>query len=57
MSHPILINRPIVVTPRGVRLCRPSETVLDLLPPQLGEFRKEDGELVIDAAGRRAATA
>ena len=57
ISHPILINRPIVVTPRGVRLCRPSETVLDLLPPQLGEFRKEDGELVIDAAGRRAATA
>ena len=57
MSHPILINRPIVVTPRGVRLCRPSETVLDLLPPQLGEFRKEDGELVIDAADRRAATA
>ena len=57
LSHPILINRPIVVTPRGVRLCRPSETVLDLLPPQLGEFRKEDGELVTDAAGRRAATA
>ena len=57
ISHPILINRPIVVAPRGVRLCRPSETVLDLLPPQLGEFRKEDGELVIDAAGRRAATA
>jgi len=57
ISHPILINRPIVVTPRGVRLCRPSEAVLDLLPPQLGEFRKEDGELVIDAAGRRAATA
>jgi len=57
ISHPILINRPIVVTPRGVRLCRPSETVLDLLPPQLGEFRKEDGELVIDATGRRAATA
>jgi len=57
LSHPILINRPIVVTPCGVRLCRPSETVLDLLPPQLGEFRKEDGELVTDAAGRRAATA
>lgn len=57
MAHPVLINRPIVITPKGVRLCRPSEAVLDLLPPQLGEFRKEDGELVIDAAGRRAATA
>jgi arsenate reductase len=54
LEHPILINRPIVVTPRGVRLCRPSETVLDILPnPQRGEFRKEDGELVVDAAGRR----
>jgi arsenate reductase (glutaredoxin) len=57
IAHPILINRPLVVSPKGVRLCRPSELVLDLLPPQLGEFRKEDGELVIDAAGRRAATA
>lgn len=57
MAHPILINRPIVVAPKGVRLCRPSELVVDLLPPQQGEFRKEDGELVIDAAGRRAATA
>jgi len=57
MAHPILINRPIVVTPKGVRLCRPSEAVLDLLPPQLGEFRKEDGELVVDASGGRAATA
>ena len=57
MAHPILINRPIVVTPKGVRLCRPSELVVDLLPTQRGEFRKEDGELVIDAAGRRAATA
>lgn len=57
MAHPILINRPIVVTPKGVRLCRPSELVVDLLPPQRGEFRKEDGELVIDATGRRAATA
>ena len=57
LAHPILINRPIVVTPKGVRLCRPSELVVDLLPPQQGEFRKEDGELVIDAAGRRAATA
>ncbi|MFC4171170.1 arsenate reductase (glutaredoxin) [Microvirga sp. GCM10011540] len=57
MAHPILINRPIVVTPAGVKLCRPSEAVLDILPaPQLGEFRKEDGELVVDAAGRRAAT-
>lgn len=54
MAHPILINRPIVVTPQGVKLCRPSETVLDILPdPQRGEFRKEDGELVVDAAGRR----
>jgi arsenate reductase-like glutaredoxin family protein len=42
---------------KGVRLCRPSEEVLDLLPPQRGEFRKEDGELVVDASGRRAATA
>lgn len=47
IEHPILINRPIVVTPRGVRLCRPSETVLDLLPPQRREFVKEDGEVVI----------
>jgi len=57
IAHPILINRPIVVTPKGVRLCRPSELVVDLLPLRRGEFRKEDGELVIDAAGRRAATA
>jgi arsenate reductase len=57
IAHPILINRPIVVTQKGVSLCRPSETVIDLLPPQLGEFRKEDGELVVDARGRRAATA
>lgn len=57
MAHPILINRPIVVTPKGVRLCRPSEEVIDLLPPQLGEFRKEDGGIVVDASGRRAATA
>ncbi|MFC4172686.1 arsenate reductase (glutaredoxin) [Microvirga sp. GCM10011540] len=55
MAHPVLINRPIVVTPKGVRLCRPSEAVLDLLPQQLGEFRKEDGEIVVDASGRRAA--
>jgi arsenate reductase (glutaredoxin) len=57
MAHPILIERPIVVSPRGVRLCRPSEAVLDLLPAQQGEFRKEDGALVVDAAGRPAATA
>jgi arsenate reductase (glutaredoxin) len=48
MTHPILINRPIVVTEKGVRLCRPSEAVLDLLPPQRGEFVKEDGERVPD---------
>ena len=54
VAHPILINRPIVVTPQGVKLCRPSEAVLDLLPPPPGgEFRKEDGELVIDGRGRR----
>jgi arsenate reductase (glutaredoxin) len=57
MAHPILVNRPIVVSPMGVRLCRPSEVVLDILPPQQGEFRKEDGELVVDAFGRRAGTA
>jgi arsenate reductase len=56
MAHPILINRPIVVTPKGVRLCRPSETVLDLLPPQQGEFIKEDGERVVDQHGRQVAT-
>lgn len=53
MAHPILINRPLVVSPLGVRLCRPSEQVLDLLPPQQGAFAKEDGEQVVDAAGRR----
>ena len=52
-AHPILINRPIVVAPKGVRLCRPSEAVLDLLPPQRGAFTKEDGEPVTDAAGNR----
>ncbi|MFN7101057.1 MAG: arsenate reductase (glutaredoxin) [Pseudorhizobium sp.] len=57
MAHPILINRPIVVSPNGVRLCRPSEDVLDLLPPQRGEFVKEDGERVIDEHGRRVVTA
>ena len=54
MAHPILINRPIVVTPQGVKLCRPSESVLDVLPsPQSGAFAKEDGEPVVDANGRR----
>jgi arsenate reductase len=54
MAHPILINRPFVVTPSGARLCRPSERVLDILPlPQKGPFAKEDGEAVIDAKGER----
>ncbi|KPF81873.1 arsenate reductase [alpha proteobacterium AAP38] len=54
MAHPILINRPIVVTPLGVRLCRPSELVLDILPDtQKAAFAKEDGEAVVDAAGNR----
>ncbi|MBB2166864.1 arsenate reductase (glutaredoxin) [Gluconacetobacter aggeris] len=54
MAHPILINRPIVVTPLGAALCRPSERVLDLLPaPQTGAFAKEDGEKVVDEAGKR----
>jgi arsenate reductase len=54
LAHPILINRPFVVTERGVRLCRPSELVLDILPsPQKGPFNKEDGEPVIDHAGNR----
>jgi arsenate reductase len=54
MAHPILINRPIVVTPLGAKLCRPSEAVLDILPaPQKGPFAKEDGEVVINAEGRR----
>ncbi len=57
LAHPILINRPFVVTPNGVRLCRPSELVLDILPsPQKGPFTKEDGEVVIDAEGRRVGT-
>ena len=56
MAHPILINRPLVVSPLGVLLCRPSEAVLDLLPePQLGAFAKEDGEAVVDASGQRIA--
>ncbi len=54
LAHPILINRPIVVTPLGTRLCRPSELVLDLLPlPQQGAFSKEDGEAVVNAQGQR----
>jgi arsenate reductase len=54
LAHPILINRPFVVTPKGTRLCRPSELVLDILPhAQQGAFTKEDGEVVIDAEGRR----
>lgn len=57
LEHPILINRPFVVTSKGTRLCRPSELVLDILPhPQQGTFTKEDGELVITAEGRRVAT-
>ncbi|MDP1618433.1 arsenate reductase (glutaredoxin) [Phenylobacterium sp.] len=53
-AHPILMNRPIVVTPAGVKLCRPSETVLDLLPAEgLKPFTKEDGEVVVDSDGRR----
>ena len=55
MTHPILINRPIVVSPLGVKLCRPSEAVLALLPAQQGAFRKEDGELVVDASGNLVA--
>ncbi len=54
MAHPILINRPLVVTPLGVKLCRPSEAVLDILPdPQRAAFTKEDGEQVVDADGQR----
>lgn len=54
LAHPVLINRPFVITERGVRLCRPSELVLDiLLSPQQGAFTKEDGEVVIDAQGQR----
>ena len=54
IAHPILINRPIVITPAGARLCRPSEAVLDILnAPQLGPFNKEDGEPVVDVNGKR----
>jgi len=56
MAHPILINRPLVVSQLGVKLCRPSEAVLDILPtPQQGAFAKEDGEQVVDASGERIA--
>ncbi len=55
MAHPLLINRPLVVSPLGVKLCRPSEAVLDLLPaPQQGAFAKEDGQEVVDETGARA---
>ncbi|WP_435171601.1 arsenate reductase (glutaredoxin) [Falsirhodobacter sp. 1013] len=57
MEHPILINRPIVVSPKGVKLCRPSEAVLDLLPPQRAAFAKEDGEQVVDEHGNRTRSA
>ncbi|EQB1498837.1 TPA: glutaredoxin-dependent arsenate reductase [Enterobacter cloacae] len=54
LQHPILINRPIVVTPLGTRLCRPSEVVIDILPDaQKGAFTKEDGEAVVDASGKK----
>jgi arsenate reductase len=56
-SRNVLINRPIVVTPWGAKLCRPSETLLDILPlPQKGAFKREDGELLIDARGQRVIT-
>lgn len=57
MEHPILINRPIVVSPQGVRLCRPSEAVLELLPAQQAAFSKEDGEQVVDEHGNRVRSA
>jgi arsenate reductase len=58
LKFPILINRPIVITPWGAKLCRPSEAVLDILPlPQRGPFAKEDGEPLIDSEGRRVPTA
>ncbi len=54
VAHPILLNRPFVVTPKGTRLCRPSEVVLDILEnPDIGPFTKDDGEVIIDAEGRR----
>ncbi len=54
-AYPIFMNRPLVISPKGVRLCRPSETVLDLLPPQMGAFVKEDGDRVVDESGQRVA--
>ena len=55
LAHPILINRPIVETPKGTKLCRPSEAVLDILPnPEIGPFIKEDGEVVFSESGQRA---
>jgi len=58
LAHPILMNRPFVVTANGTRLCRPSELVLDILPnPQQGAFTKEDGEVVVNAEGHRVASA
>jgi arsenate reductase len=55
LEHPILINRPIVVTPKGVRLCRPSEVVLDILPnPEIGAFTKEEGEVIAPRKGSSA---
>lgn len=56
-KNPILIERPLVASPKGVRLCRPSEKVLDILPPQQGEFFKEDGERVVDEKGRQVGLA
>ena len=54
LQHPILMNRPVIITPLGTRLCRPSEVVLDILPEaQKGSFTKEDGEKVIDETGKR----
>jgi arsenate reductase (glutaredoxin) len=54
IAHPILINRPIVVTPKGTKFCRPSEAVLDILPnPNIGPFTKEDGQIIIDKMGNR----
>ena len=57
LTHPVLINRPIVVSPKGVRLCRPSQAVLDLLPPQQAPFSKEDGEPIVDAQGNHIRSA
>ena len=56
-KNPILIERPLVVSPKGVKICRPADLVLDLLPPQRGEFFKEDGERIVDEKGRPVASA